>query len=302
MSIGVCIMNENKRRKPVIGVANQKGGVGKTTISRLIAEFLAIIIKIRVLLIDLDPQTSLTNRFFGIRENPITGYKEPPLHPSYNPDKLYQDSWDGKSSIADIYFGRRLPTAYPTKIDKLDIIPADEGQLFKVAEIKRKEIIDHAYKKLNEFLSLKSVQTQYDVIVLDTPPAKDSPFTIGAFKAMSHLIIPLEAEYQALEGLSGLLQLWKNEALHRPRDNNLELVGILLNKIHSRRSLDEDIIEQLRNQQTGQYIIPVELVDRAEIPTSDKPDGESIFYLPKSNVAKQEAVTACQYIYERIMQ
>ena len=286
------------KRKPVLGFANQKGGVGKTTCSKMFSEYMAILKKKETLGIDIDSQTSFTARFFGINKNPITDYKEPPLHPHYDPNN--SDGWDGRSSIADIFFGK-LPKPYPTKIEHLDIIPSDEGNLFKAENIKRQEMADKIYGQLYNFVNLPDVQDSYDIFVIDTPPAK-GPLTISAFKAMTHLVIPLEIELQAIEGLTGLLQLWKQEAMSRPSDFPLNLVGILPNKVHSRRGSDKDLLDDLRKDPSySDYIMPVQMVDRMEIPLCDL-EQKSIFHYPDKNPARQEALSVCEYIYRRIFE
>ncbi len=284
--------------KPVLGFANQKGGVGKTTLTKIFSEYSAILKQKKTLGIDIDSQTSFTARYFGIHKNPVTDFKEPPIHPYYDPSNKDYDGWNGKSSIADIFFGK-IPRPYPTKIENLDIIPSDEGGLFKAENVKRQEMAEKVYGQLQSFITLPDVQNAYDIFVIDTPPAK-GPLTISAFKAMTHLVIPLEIELQAIEGLAGLLQLWKQEAMSRPSSFPLTLIGIMPNKVHSRRSTDRDLLEDLRSDPGySDYIMPVQMVDRKEIPLCDL-EQKTIFQFPDSNPAKQEALAVCDYIYKRI--
>lgn len=293
---GVQIMNI----KPVLGFANQKGGVGKTTWSKIFSEYISLLKKKETLGIDIDSQTSYTARFFGINKNPVTDYKEPPIHPYFNPNDPNNNGWDGKSSIADIFFGK-IPKPYPTNIKNLDIIPSDEGGLFKAENVKRQEMAEKVYGQLHSFVNLPDVQNAYEIFVIDTPPAK-GPLTISAFKAMTHLVIPLEIELQAIEGLAGLLQLWKQEAMSRPASFPLNLIGVLPNKVHSRRSSDRDLLDDLRSDPGySEYVMPVHMVDRKEIPLCDL-EQKSVFQYPESNPARQEAIAVCDYIYGRIYQ
>ena len=118
----------------------------------------------------MDPQYSFTARFLGIHKNQITDYKEPPQHPHYDPQAA-NNGWDGKSSIANIFFGEKV-RPYPTKIKNLDIVPSDEGKLFQAENVKRQEMAEKVYCQLYNFISLPDVQAAYDIFVLDTPPAK----------------------------------------------------------------------------------------------------------------------------------
>lgn len=297
MSKSVFYEYKIMNKKAVLGFANQKGGVGKTTWSKIFSEYMSLVKKKETLGIDLDSQMSFTTRFLETNKNPITDQKEPPLHPSYNINTNFSE-WDGRSSTADI-FSEKTPKAYPTKIENLSIIPADEKKLFKVDNTKPKESENKFYNQLNCFINQSDIQDSYEIFIIDTPPAKGS-LTISAFKAMTHLVIPLEIELQAIEGLTGILQLWKQEAMSRMSNFPLDLIGILPNKVHSRRGSDKDLLTELRNDHNyGSYIMPVQMVDRTEIPLCDL-ERKSIFQYPNKNQARQEALSVCEYIYKRI--
>ncbi len=106
---------------------------------------------------------------------------------------------------------------------------------------------------------------------------------------------------QSLEGLTGLMQLWKQEAMQRPPEYPLHLVGIFPNKVHSRRNIDDQLLDSLRNDLGfGDYIMPVQLTDRKEIPECDFLK-KSLFEYPDSNSGKQEALNVCNYIYKRVV-
>lgn len=283
--------------KPIIGVANQKGGVGKTTTVRILLEYFAILLKKKVLGIDFDSQYSLTARYLGIHKNPVTDAKEPPIHPDYNPNDPEQADWDGKSSIANIFFGEPV-IPYSTLIKNLYIAASDETKLIKVADIKRSEMAEKVHHQLHKFLTLDDLQNDYDAFVIDTPPAKEH-LTIAAVKAMTHLIIPLEMELQSLEGLQGFLTLWKQEALQRPADYPLHLLGVLPSKFHSRRSDDEKIYNDVKQMIGEEFLIPTKLVDRAQYPQVDIRN-MSIFELPNSDPAKQECLKLGEFVKKRV--
>lgn len=285
--------------KPVIGIANQKGGVGKTTTAKILLEYFALLLNKKVLGIDFDPQYSLTARYLGIHKNPVTDTKEPPIHPDFNPNDPEQSNWDGKSSIANIFFGEPV-IPYSTRIKNLYIGASDEAKLTKIADIKRSEMAEKVHHQLLKFLSLEDLQNDYDAFVIDTPPAKEH-LTIAAVKAMTHLIIPLEMEIQALEGLQGFLTLWKQEALQRPADYPLHLLGVLPSKYHSRRSDDEKVYNDVKDMIGKDLLMPTKLVDRAQYPQVDLRN-MSIFELPNSDPAKQECLQLGKFIKERVFQ
>lgn len=290
MSNVVCNIMEIK---PILGFANQKGGVGKTTWSKAFSEYMAIVKHIKTLGLDIDSQTSYTARFLDVTKNPVTDYKEPPKHPMQ--EKL--TSFKHNNSTADIFLGKD-PIPFSTRYENLDIIPADEGGLFEVGNIKKHDSLEN-YNQLNRFLTSTEIQSKYDFFVVDTPPAKGF-LTISAFKAITHLVIPLEIELQSIEGLAGLLQLWKQEAMSRPKIFPLTLVGILPNKVHSRRASDKDLLNALRTDLGySEYVMPTQMGDRTEMPVCDL-EKKSIFDYSNSNLAKQEAMSVCEYVYTRI--
>ena len=282
--------------KPVIGVANQKGGVGKTTLIRIILEYLAKYLNLKVLACDLDSQVSLSARYLDIHKNPITGQKEPPIHESYNPEDSSQSEWDGRSTIANIFFGEPV-IPYKTRVKNIEIAPADEAKLLKADGAKQHDILEQIYNQLFKFLMLPDLQKEYDAFLLDTPPAR-GPITACAFKAMTHLVIPLELEMQSVEGLQGILTSWKQEALQRPPEYPLHLVGILPNKVHSRRSSDARFLKELE-ESIGEYIMPFKMLDRTDYPESDL-NNRSIFDLPNSNEAKKEGLQLGKFIEKRV--
>ena len=87
----------------------------------------------------------------------------------------------------------------------------------------------------------------YDIFVIDTPPAK-GPLTISAFKAMTHLVIPLEIELQAIEGLAGFYNYGNKKQCRDLHDFPLNLIGILPNKLHSRRGYGQRFISRFKKR------------------------------------------------------
>jgi chromosome partitioning protein len=293
----------------ILAAVNNKGGVGKTKISELMVEYAARFINKRVLAIDFDPQCNFSNRYLAMLADPAAPEGSmPPLHHTYNIDEEYDDGWDGRSSIADIFFNQQI-LPYPTPINNLDIAPGYHSKLLTVNETRKNDIKEKIQNHLNLFLSSPDIQEAYDLIVIDTAPSK-GPLTIGAIRAATHIVIPAIMEPKPIEGIYGMLQLWKQEMLRRDEgQSKLELVGILPNQF-KKTVLHHDLLKQLKNdEQMKKYIMPDTLGHRivfAEVDSVHEDDTgarssiPSVFDQPDDNIAKIEAMKVCKYIMEKV--
>ena len=197
-----------KTMTKVIVNATHKGGEGKTTNSIVLAEYIALISNLRVLSIDLDPQANFSGRYIKMNYDPsYEGGKIPPLHPDYEPD--VDLDWDGRSGIANIFYGEEV-IPYPTVIPNLDLAPAHSIKLQEAEAVTKNDVKEKVHLQLKRFIEQPEVQASYDVIIIDTPPSK-GPLTISAIKAATHLVIPAQMEQFSIEGIYGMLQLWKQE-------------------------------------------------------------------------------------------
>jgi chromosome partitioning protein len=285
----------------VIAFLNNKGGVGKTTCSRTMAEYLSKVKRQSTLAIDFDPQCNFSHQYLKMEIDPAAPEGlMPPIHPDYDPTDLEDSDWDGRSSIAEIFYGQGV-VPYPTYIEKLDLAPGHAEKLLAAEAVRRTDVVDKVHKQLTNFLNSPDVQETYDTIVIDTAPSK-GPLTVSVIKAATHIVIPSVMEEQPVQGIYGMLQLWMQESLSREKNHPLQLVGILPNMFKQTR-LHKDILTSLQdNTAIGKYIMPVKLSQRivfAEIDSEDA-NPRSVFDFQNNHVARQEAEEVCEYIAERI--
>jgi chromosome partitioning protein len=284
----------------IIVNATHKGGEGKTTNSIMLAEYSALILGLKTLIIDMDPQANLSGRYIKMEYDPAyKGGKVPCYHPDYEPEK--DKDWDGRSSIANIFYGEEV-IPYPTAIPNLELLPAYSIKLQEAEAVTKNEVVEKVHLQLKRFLELTEVQTNYDIILIDTPPSK-GPLTISAIKAASHLVIPAQMEQFSIEGIFGMLQLWKQETYSRTKNNPLTLVGILPNQVRDinlHKSFKEDLASK---KEIGTYVMPHSIKKRAiysEI-LVENANPKSIFELSKKDTARTEYESACHYIMERVL-
>ena len=180
----------------VISVSNQKGGVGKTTTSLSLAASLGVLEK-KVLLIDADPQGNATS---GI---------------GINSDDFNKSSYDVLLNQCEIN-----DSIIKTKSPNLDIIPANIDLV--AVEI---ELVDTNKREYMLTKMIDKIKKDYDFIIIDCPPSLGL-ITMNALTASNSVIIPIQCEYYALEGLGKLLNTIKG--IQKVHNDNLEIEGILL--------------------------------------------------------------------------
>src|SRR5580704_5222770 len=184
----------------------------------------------------------------------------PPVHPDYDCQSPDDADWDGRSSIAEIFYGQGV-VPYPTYIEHLDLAPGHAEKLLAAEAVRKSEVVDKVHKQLTNFLSSPDVQAAYEAVVIDTAPSK-GPLTVSVIKAATHIIIPSVMEEQPVQGIYGMLQLWMQESLAREKSRPLKLIGILPNMFKQTR-LHKDILHSLQdNPALNRYILPVKLNQR----------------------------------------
>jgi len=283
----------------ILATVQNKGGVGKTTICRLLAEYLCRKKK-RVLGIDLDSQCNFSRRFLTmeIDSTDLDGVL-PPLHPDF--DEKERHDWDGRSSSADIFYsGQAMP--YPTRIEGLEIMPGNGALLRAVELVQTGEVKEKVHDRLHAFLSHEDIRSLYDVVIIDTSPSK-GPLTISAMRAATHIIIPTTMEPQTIEGLHGMLQLWRRETKRRRRGEELKIIGILPNMFRKGVALHEGLYHTLANDPgIVDLLLPIKLGLRIAFAESDHPmsDPKSVFDLPGKDPARVEAEAICAHVMEKL--
>ncbi len=198
----------------IISIANQKGGVGKTTTSVNLCAALAKIGK-KVLLVDCDSQANATTGM---------GIDKPSLKYS-----LYQ-GLIGDAFIDDII--------YPTVLKKLKMIPANIDLIGFEIEMVSEQGRETKLKEL-----LAQIKEDFDYIIIDCPPAL-SLLTLNAFTASNFVLIPLQSEFYALEGLGQLLDTIKR--VKSSFNPGLKIKGILLTMFDKRTNLSQHVVEDAR--------------------------------------------------------
>ena len=218
MDFGPCRFDSDQRHQEkfmsqIIALANQKGGTGKTTTAVNLLSALAELGK-RVLLIDFDPQGNATSGL-GI-----------------NPDKGIYEALSGRASVLEVI--------KKTQQAKFDLIPSTTNLAGANVELVDEEEREFRLKKI-----LENIRENYDYILIDCPPSLGL-LTINGLVAADKVLIPVQCEYYALEGLGQLLG-----TINLVKQNlqpNLEILGALLTMHDKRTKLSKDVILEMRTR------------------------------------------------------
>ena len=199
----------------IIAFANQKGGVGKTTTAVNLSAALAYRSRGKVLLVDCDPQGNATSGL-GINKREV------------------------KFSIYDVIIGKSNieNTILHTKYKNLDILPSSIN--LAAAEI---ELVEMENRALRLKQALIQIQNQYDFICIDCPPSLGL-LTLNSLAACSSILVPIQCEFYALEGLSQLMSTVRT--VKRLYNNYIEIEGVLLTMYDSRLNLTVQVTEEVK--------------------------------------------------------
>lgn len=252
----------------VIAVANQKGGVGKTTTAVNLAACLASLGQ-RVLLVDIDPQANATS---GVGIEKIEGAS------SYR-------ALLGEDTLAD----RIKKTAFP----RLELVPSEVDLCGAEIELSR---LENHLLRLKQALEPIRNAKRYDLIIIDCAPSLGI-LTLNAFAAADALLVPLQCEYYALEGISMI-----HRVLGQVRDSgvnaHLELLGVVMTMFDGRTRLSQQVLGEVREhfgEKVFETVIP-RTTRLAEAPSH----GQPIIHYDKYSAGAAAYEVLAQEVLERL--
>lgn len=254
--------------KRIIAIANQKGGVGKTTTTVNLAACLAEAGK-RVLVIDMDPQGNTTSGF-GIEKDSI--------------DNTVYEVLIGECDLAE--------AIQTTAVKKLDIVTSNINLTGAEIELLNVEEKEYILRKEAE-----TVESRYDYIIIDCPPSLNM-LTVNAMTTADTVLIPIQCEYYALEGLSQLM--YTIDLVKNRLNEDLMVEGVVFTMYDSRTNLSAQVVENVRDNL--EYNIYKTIIPRnvrlAEAPSYGMP---ITVYDPKSAGAESYRKLAKEVIKNKEM-
>lgn len=250
----------------IIAFANQKGGVGKTTSAVNIAASLGIMGK-KTLIVDLDPQGNATSGV-GIPKRSLKG--------------TVKEVLTGEIDIKQVILS--------TNYQNLSIVPTNVTLSGAEFDLYNDEGSEYNLKD-----AFKSISADYDYIIIDCPPSLGM-LTINAFVASDGILVPMQAEFYAVEGLSQLISTTKR--IKKLYNEDLQIVGILITMYNKRLLLSMQVMDEL------QKYYPDKLFNTTisrNVKLSEAPGfGKPVYYHDKHSKGSNEYLEVAKELVERI--
>lgn len=261
----------------IIAFANQKGGVGKTTSAVNIAASLGVLGK-RALLVDLDPQGNSTSGVGIMKKNLKHTVR----------DLLLSDEADGSCSAAAD--GAARGAVIETKFRNLSVIPSTIALAGAEFDLFSLDDGEYALKK-----SLDAIRDDYDYIIIDCPPSLGM-LTVNALSAADGVVIPMQCEFYALEGLSQLMITIGR--IRQKYNRQLSVTGILITMYNGRLLLTSQVISELKKHYYEKLFATA--ISRG-VRLSEAPSfGVPVYYHDKSGKGTVEYLDVARELIERI--
>ena len=258
-------MSDAKKQTRIVAVANQKGGVGKTTTVVNLAAALAQL-KQSVLVIDLDPQANATSGLGLAQQQGVS------LYPVLT----------GAADIADMI--------QPTPYENVNIIPAELDLAGAEIEIARQVDHLHAIKKLTDRLLEASV---FDFVILDCPPSLGILMS-SALAASHSVVVTMQCEYYAMEGLSVITHLVEKMRVSGVNPA-LQLEGVLMTMFDARTKLGQDVVTEVRSH-FGEMVYTTVIPRNVRISEAPSFGQPVIAYDPQSKGAEAYKLFAKEFL------
>lgn len=287
----------------VITTAGNKGGIGKSTIALTLAQYLTECKNMKGALIDLDPQGNSSSSLIPMAPDPAhpTGYM-PELHPEWDSSNPSEDDphWDGISSIADIFIGRPI-YPYSTWLKNLQCFPSFASLLEDAQRVLKVDVKEKVIMRLREFTTLLSTHSDFEFIIIDTNP-QFGPLTMAGLRAATHGLLPTDLEQYGINGTVGMLEAIAQEQLRRPKNDSIQIAGILPNRMRAGTTVHKKFLNDLRSiEGSEKWLLPPVILRTiyTELVVKDaKPN--CVFNLPLSDPARKESEKWCSYVYDRV--
>ena len=252
----------------VIAVANQKGGVGKTTTCVNLAACLAALGK-RILLLDLDPQANATSGI-GLEKTEGASAYRPLL---------------GEGSLLD--------KIQPTAFERLEAVSSETDLCGAEIELSRLE--NHLLRLSQALVPIRNAQ-RHDLVLIDCPPSLGI-LTLNVFAAADWLLVPLQCEYYALEGVSMITRLL-NQLRETGANPRLELLGVVMTMFDGRTRLSQQVVGEVR-EYFGDIVFDT-LIPRATRLAEAPSFGKPIIYYDKYSAAAAAYEVLTQEVLQRL--